>query len=98
MNIICEFDCGLYDWRCIYKWKNVLNGRIYINENNLCIDRFLKENVIFVCFVVFEYNNNIYSYSKRIKIFIKGNFVYEFFGINLILILYFFKNINCRKF
>lgn len=97
-NITCESDCGLHDWRCTYKWKNVSNGRTYINENNSRIDTPLKENVTLVCYVALEYNNNIYSYSKRIKIFIKGNFVHELFGINLISILHSFKNINRRKF
>lgn len=101
-NITCESDCGLYNWKCTYKWKKVSTSRtqIYINENNSRIDKPLKENVTLVCFVALEYNtsNYIYNYSERINIFIKGNFVHELFGINLISILHSFKNINRRKF
>lgn len=81
-NITCESDCGLYGWRCTYKWKLVLKSetQTYINENNSRIDTPLKENVTLVCFVALEYDNNIYNYSKRINIFIKGNFVHELLG------------------
>lgn len=99
-NVTCESDCGDYNWKCNYEWRAEKNGRthIYIKKNNSRIDKPLKENVTLWCFVALEYDNNIYSYSKRIKILIKGNFVHELFGINLISILHSFKNINRRKF
>lgn len=82
LNIICEFDCGDYNWKCIYQWIVEKKGIIviYNDKNNLCIDIFLIENVIFMCFVKFENNNRIYNYSEKINIFIEGNFVNEFLG------------------
>lgn len=73
LNVICEFDCKYYNWMCIYMWIIVKNKElyIYIDKNNLCIDILLKENVIFMCYVEYEYYK-IYDYSKRINIFIKG--------------------------
>lgn len=82
-NITCESDCGFYDWRCTYKWKIEKNRRwqTYIDKNNSRIDTPLKENVTLVCYVAHEYDINIYDYSKRINIFIKGNFVSKLLGL-----------------
>lgn len=81
-NVTCESDCGYYNWRCTYKWLTIKNERMetYNDKNNSRIDTPLKENVTLVCYVTHECDNNIFGYSKRINIFIKGNFVSKLLG------------------
>lgn len=76
-NVTCESDCGDYNWTCTYQWIAEKDGKsqTYIDKNNSSIDTPLKENITLLCYVTYGYNNYINTYSKRINIFIKGNFV-----------------------
>lgn len=76
-NVICEFDCGIFNWSCIYMWlKYIIKfgkeyGDIYIKENKFIIGILFIENVIIWCLVIF---NKEYSYSEEINLFMIGNY------------------------